>query len=153
MWDWPAWPLIMRNLVKPLRMNSSSTSFVIVRRVSNWIEIVPGKLRVVLQTPYLMGGAMRVLVFLAASWAMYSGCMLSVHKGKWIPCSSTLPMGMIMTLPFLAACSASFMVSSSNQIFSFIIASRPSRQVAMILFSSVYIIICWFVRFCTCLLN
>ncbi len=67
MWDWPAWPLIMRNLVKPLRMNSSSTSFVIVWRVSNWIEIVPGKLRVVLQTPYLMGGAMRVLVFLATS--------------------------------------------------------------------------------------
>ena len=142
MWDCSAWPLIMRNLVKPLRMNSSSTSFVIVWRVSNWIEIVPGKLRAVSQTPYLMGGAMRVPVFLAASWAMYSGCMLSVHKGKWIPCSSTLPMGMIMTLPFFAACSASFMVSSSNQIFSFIFASRPGRRVAVILFSFVYTIIC-----------
>ena len=103
--------------MKPLRMNSSSTSLVIERRVSNCIEMVPGKFRVLLQTPYLSGGAMRVRVFLAASWAMYSGCMLSVQRGRWIPCSSTLPTGIMMTVSFLAACSASRIVSSSNQTF------------------------------------
>ncbi len=83
---------------------------------------------------------------------MYSGCMLSVHKGKWIPCSSTLPTGMIMTLPFFADCSASFMVSSSNQIFSFILTSRSARHVAVtcfLLFTLLYVSSCACVPACS----
>jgi hypothetical protein len=83
--------------------------------VSNSMEIVPGKLRAALQIPYRMGGAMRAPVFFAVSSAMYSGCMLSVPRGRWSPCSSTLPTGSIITVPFAEACCASFVLSSSSQ--------------------------------------
>src|ERR1039458_1995582 len=76
--------------------------------------MVPGKLRVALQILYLNGGATRHPVFLATSSAMYSGWMLSVHRGKWSPCSSTLPTGKITTAPSFAAFSASFVLNSSS---------------------------------------
>ena len=79
------------------------------------IEIVPGNPRVELQTPYLRVGATRLFVLLATSSATNSGCMLSVDRGRCFPCSSTLPTGNMMATPVLAAFSASFMLSSSNQ--------------------------------------
>src|SRR5665647_1091183 len=76
---------------------------------------VPGKLRVALHIPYLNGGATKQPVFLATSRATYSGWMLSVQRGKWSPCSSTLPIGKITTASSFAAFSASFVLNSSSQ--------------------------------------
>ena len=52
--------------------------------------------------------------FLATSSAMYSGWILSVHRGKCSPCSSTLPMGKITTAPSSAAFAASLVLNSSS---------------------------------------
>ena len=102
-------------LLKPFRINSDRISCAILYSVSNCIVNVPGKLRVALQIPYLKGGATRQPVFLATSKAIYSGWVLSVHSGKCSPCSSTLPIGKITTVPSLAACAASFVLNSSSQ--------------------------------------
>jgi len=59
---------------------------------------------------------MRQPVFLATSVAMYSDCRLSVHRGRCDPCSSTLPIGKIITVWFAAALAASLVLSSSSHM-------------------------------------
>jgi hypothetical protein len=61
------------------------------------------KIAPALQIPYLSEGATKHPVFSATFKAMYSGWMLSVHRGRGSPCSSTLPMGKITIASSFAA--------------------------------------------------